>query len=363
MEITDYRPIMYAETQSDLLRTGDIIKLDLDDFKTIVRHESILPLLKQFNDEPAYVSKYWALLNQPCDMVHDPDKGRHLRSNLFLSPLQGLRSALRKGALGDLVHFESVKMPENVFTETYKTYLTDKAKRENPKPEAEAAKDYYPRLNRQFVEPAVSRIENDLAPVKGQFKDPNDVISTLKEYLKSDTNLTQSLNELEATEIWQKAIEKYQKEKEEAEKRNNSLTLKADAKDKLAALALNQLDSQGVFFYEPHARISKSDIDLSYVVLMQDMLTLKIDKEALSSGHLYDLLKKNRVLSLTENFSDRLLNIMGNYFSKIGTGDVRSDRIIELYTNTYRGQFFASEDQYKNFHKKTTAQPEAPPPK
>lgn len=345
---------MYNEGNPTLLLTGDIVRLELADFKSFVRHESFLNVLAQFEGDENYTSRLWAVLNQPCDMVHDPTKGRIFKSNLFLCPLQGLRSALKKGALGDIVHYESLKKPENALTEAYRKYFTEKVKRENPQPEGESPKDYNIRLNRDLIHPALERIESELATVSGQFHDPQDVLNALKEYYESDNNLVQSLAEFETTETWGRTVQDYQKSLEIAEKKNKSIILKSDAKNKLPTLYLNQLDSQGIFFYEPHKNISQPEHDLSYVILLQDLLTVKVKKESQNNGTLFELLKQKRVLSLTENFSDRLLNIMGNYFSKIGTGDVRPEKIIELYTDVYAGEFFIGEDQFKKFHSKQT---------
>lgn len=151
-------------------------------------------------------------------------------------------------------------------------------------------------------------------------------------------------------DLWKKGVAKFETTKAEAEKRNNSLILKANAQDRLASLGLNQLDSRGVFFYEPHTEISSKATDLAFVVLLQDMITVKVKKESQTDGSLYKLLLGKRALSLSENFSDRLLNIMGNYFSKIGTGDVRADKVVELYSTTFAGHFFTSEKEYKKFH-------------
>ncbi len=347
MLIADYKPIMYAETE--YLRTGDILRLDFEDFKSFVRHESILPLFQQFEGDASYSAKLWVLLNQPCDMVHDPENGRYFKSNVFLAPLQGLMSALRKGVIGDLVYFEDVRQPENVFIESYKTYLKSKIEAENPKGATEQPKDYGLRIH-ALIEPTLKRIEEELEPVKGQFHDPTDVLNVMKEYLAADANLVNSIEELGGQDLWKKGVAKFETTKAEAEKRNNSLILKANAQDRLASLGLNQLDSQGVFFYEPHAEISNKETDLAFVVLLQDMITVKVKKESQTDGSLYKLLLSKRALSLSENFSDRLLNIMGNYFSKIGTGDVRSDKIIELYSTTFAGHFFTSEKEYTKFH-------------
>ena len=189
-----------------------------------------------------------------------------------------------------------------------------------------------------------------MEPVKGQFHDPTDVLNVMKEYLAADVNLVKSIEEMGSQDLWKKGVAKFETTKAEAEKRNSSLILKANAQDRLASLGLNQLDSQGIFFYEPHSEISDKDADLAFIVLLQDMVTVKVKKDSQIDGSLYQRLMSKQALSLSENFSDRLLNVMGNYFSKIGTGDVRSDKIIELYSSIFAGNFFTSEKEYTKFH-------------
>ena len=60
------------------------------------------------------------------------------------------------------------------------------------------------------------------------------------------------------------------------------------------------------------------------------------------SGKLSRLLIEKRIASLKKNFSDRLLNIMGNYFSKIGTSDVMVNKVLHLYKKIYPSNFFLS---------------------
>ena len=108
------------------------------------------------------------------------------------------------------------------------------------------------------------------------------------------------------------------------------------------------MDSQGIFFYEPKKNLSKLNYDLSYIIQLEDIISLKINEKVQKSGKLFNLLIEKRVVSLTENFSDRLLNIMGNFFSKIGTEDIRSEELLDLYVKTYPDSFFMNENKFNN---------------
>lgn len=331
---------------SDSLRTGDVVCLTTDDFKSVVKYPEMLALLHQFEKDPNYRKCYWAVLNQPCDMVHD-DKGRRFKSNLFLVPLLGLKSALKKGVLGEVVHFETVRLPEKVFLEEYAKFQRDLARQQNPKLDNEDSKSHSIKVN-SIVDPGLRRLEEDLAPVKGKFSDPNQVLEVMLTYAKDSQTVTESLESFKTSPGWLKALAQYKEQRINAEKVNDLLILKADSESKLSSLFLNQRDSQGLFYYEPHPKLSAPEFDLSYVIVIQDMLTIKINVDVQEEGTLFRLLLSKRVVSLTENFSDRLLNIMGNYFSKIGTDDVEISSIFDMYKNTYPESFFLNKASYES---------------
>jgi hypothetical protein len=101
-------------------------------------------------------------------------------------------------------------------------------------------------------------------------------------------------------------------------------------------LFLNQQDSKGIFYFEPSIDLFNKEVnDFSYFIEIEDILTLKISEESIQNGQLVQLLSANRVVGLTRNFSDRLQNIMGNYFSKIGTADVKASGILALYSECF----------------------------
>ena len=106
------------------LKTGDVVSLGIDDFKKIVRHESIIDLFKQYSDDSKYKHCLWSVLNKACDMVHDEQKGRCFKNNLFLAPLQGLRDVLRERTLGkQLVAQRNAPSPKKFFIDSYKKFL------------------------------------------------------------------------------------------------------------------------------------------------------------------------------------------------------------------------------------------------
>ena len=343
--ISLYHSDMYESVDQMKLRTGDVIRLELEEIKSIVRHESVLSLFENYDQNGDYDSKLWAVLNKPCDMVHLPAHNRYFRNNLFLVPLQSLRTALKKGTLGELLHSDKIIAPEKLVLDNYKKYFTQKAKNDNSKEEHEDAKQYNIRLQEQIVNPVIEKIKaltEDLV-----VDHPEDLLEVLKTATKGNENIHSTFEEFQSSDYWKKPLANYNEKHQEILEKDSKIILKADvAKGKLAELTLNQLDSQGIFFYEPDSKISDPEHDLSYIIQLEDMITLKINREAQESGRLVDLLKEKRVVMLKRNFSDRLLNIMGNYFSKIGTPDVDSDKVLLLYKRIYKNDFFMDINDY-----------------
>ena len=124
--LENYNSIMYSDPLPKFLRTGDIVKLELCDFKEIVRDNAILKLFKSYENNPQYNQKLWAVLNKPCDMVHYEDEKtiRYFKNNLFLSPLQKLKDALRKGTLGSILHIEDTPNAKEFLLKTYKKFIS-----------------------------------------------------------------------------------------------------------------------------------------------------------------------------------------------------------------------------------------------
>lgn len=98
--------------------------------------------------------------------------------------------------------------------------------------------------------------------------------------------------------------------------------------------------------------IFNPDYYLSYMIQLGDLITLKIAQSVKKIGELSQLLQNKREAMLTSNFSDRLLNIMGNYFSKIGTPDVMSHEVFMLYKKVYPGEFFDDINEYNDYNRK-----------
>lgn len=347
--LDSYKNTMYESSLPPNLRTGDVVRLKLEDFQKIVRHEPILAVFKQFAEIETYSECLWAILNQPCDLVHDLEQQRTIKSNLFIAPLVGLKVALKKEMCGRLLHLDKLPKVTELFQASFKSFFHEKTRKETVRAAGEVEGTYWKRV-KSTVDTAVGKIAEIIKDGEGQFQDLQDVLSSLKEMFSVEAPaMAPMLDEFEKHGAWKGALEKYEGAIKEIESKNKAIILADDEqkRDTLAKLCNNQLDRQGIFFYEPSKSISTEEGDLAYVIQLQDMLTVKIKAEALTSGQLFELLKSTRKLSLTENFSDRLLNIMGNYFSKIGTQDVHANRVLELYSQVYPDKFFLTPKQFE----------------
>ena len=77
--LENYSSIMYSNDEDPHLRTGDVVVLELEDFKKIARHESMISLFEQYDKDPHYQRHFWAILNKSCDMVYDEKKEKALQ--------------------------------------------------------------------------------------------------------------------------------------------------------------------------------------------------------------------------------------------------------------------------------------------
>ncbi len=319
--LKNYPSVMYPE-KSFSLKTGDVVLLKIDDFKNIVKHDSILDLFKQYNNDLKYKHCLWAILNKACDMVQDKEKNRHFKNNLFLAPLQGLMDVLKEGVLGNSPFVQgNVPSLEQSFIESYKIFL-----KKNKEPE-------------KSIKSILKKIEGILKEGAEQTQSLDSLLDSLREYSKDSQILTENLIRFRKSEIWLKTVKSFNQEVKK-KKKESKINLNSSAiKNKLPKLFLNQMDSSGIFYYEPSTPLSSQGHDLSYIIQLDDMITLKIKEEVQKDGTLSNLLKEKRVISLTENFSDRLLNIMGIFFSKIGTPDVNPSSVIDLYIKSFPNSF------------------------
>ncbi len=350
--IQKYEDKMYEKPATGHLRTGDVVRLELNDIEKIARHESVLELFRHFDENPEYSPKLWAILNKSCDMVHEPENKRYFKHNLFLVPLQMLRSALRKGTLGDLLYSEDLIAPENLLTDAYKKYFSKKARYKNPYDSAIPQKQYYVDLNKTVIDPAVAKIKELIEGQVNEIDSLSELLNGLIKLTESNEEIQEDLKSLKKSDEWEEELNKYNKRKINAQEKNSKIILKTkEASIKIADLALNQLDSQGMFFYEPMINISNPTHDLAYIIQLEDLITIKIAEPVQQSGELIQLLQEKREAMLTRNFSDRLLNIMGNYFSKIGTPDIMSEDILLLYKNVFSGEFYTSINEYNEQNK------------
>ncbi len=316
---------MYADKPSKVLRAGDVITLTLEDVSRIARHPSILEVFKQYSEDLQYPRNLWAILNKPCDMIHDGENKRYFTANLFLSPLQGLKNVLKQKTVKEIL-FQQKRAMESV-RETFHQYIQ---KNKNTIP---SFKD--------TVTSLLYSVESEIESLET----PEEILDYLISYINKNKKNKQQVIDLESfrnSSIWKKNLKRHNPVKID----KSIIILKGDKPKPLVNLFRNQLDSQGIFFYEPHKDLSSVDHDLAYVIQIEDMITLKIKKEFQRNGELPEILIKNRKISLSESFSDRLLNIMGNYFSRIATDDVSISEVTDLYKKIYPETFFTSEKQF-----------------
>ncbi len=314
--IESYRPCMYSDGKDGMLRTGDVIELGTEDIKKIARHSAIYDLFKAYSKDSNYSHELWSVLNKACDMVHE--KGRYFSTNLFLCPLQGLLSAIERGTIEGVLKGKNLpKSPINFL----ETKFINFAKKE---------------LSKEAVN-AMSALFNKVKKSDGiKGSDPSEVLEAIIEALNinnpdSNAAAIDALQKFKSSTKWELDLQEYKKDSEEE---SSKIIIESNPK-KLISLSLNQFDSKGIFFYEPSKELSSFEHDMSYIIQLEDMITLKIKEESQKNGELLNILKANRKVSLSENFSDRLLNIMGNYFSKIATKDVIFSNIAKLYTKVY----------------------------
>lgn len=330
--ISQYKSQMYDGAPS-ILRTGDVVRLSPEDFRKFVRYESILPLIDDYSGNPDYAAHLWAVLNKPCDMVHD--ESRQFKNNLFLAPLQGFRSTMIKGPFRHFRHIPEKQPPQKAFLDLYRKYLAERARSEIAELEGEKPGEYSRRINQEYIDPIIGPLKEQMDSIDDPSEDPDNFMSYLKAFLEEQESLLSDVASFEDTPPWQKTRDQYAK----LAKDKSKILFKNSEAQEFSNLCLNQYDSKGVFFYEPHPAISSKDTDLTFIIQLEDMITVKVKDEAQKEGELVQLLSQNRLVSLTENFSDRLLNIMGNFFSKIGTNDVSSKPILSMYQNIYPDSF------------------------
>ena len=345
--LEQYNFKMYDSLDSSVgLRTGDIIKLNYEDFRKIARHDSLLRLFQDFENNPEYSQKFWVILNKECDMVHSSPQ-RYFIDNLFIAPLQGLKTIIKKGTLGrDILESNKGKPINEKLNEAYKKYFNQKTKKDNPRKDKEGGKDYNKRIQ-EITKPATGKFRKLISENIQDVSRPQNILESIKDFVEENQAIHEDILNFEKSKEWKQIIDDYKKEQQEVKGKSSKIILSKYGRNKLLSLALNQLDSSGIFFYEPNRKISSREFDLCYVVQIEDMLSLKVKKEIQCSGGLVELLKRNRVAILDRNFSDRLLNVMGNYFSKIGTPDVDIVKILELYRTTFPDSFFTSDEEYK----------------
>lgn len=332
----------FDEEPEKRLRTGDIVRLDLNDFRAILKNYELLePLLKSYDLNPKYKSKLWAILNKPCDMVHDGTQ-RFKSSSLFLAPLQSFLGELRK----DRIFAEYVLPPKTIepikdflislsknyfYGEANRFFTCDpKASLEEKKSIKEQRTNFQDIHHAWILEEVLNFLDGNEAP------DTTEEVFTLfseTEAVKGLPHIEGFLKNLPNETKWIDYKKNYEQTvKEMGEIHLNPKTINEMSK----TIFVNQMEIRGRFYYEPHASLFSSEVnDFSYILELEDMITLKVSESAVSNGSLVDLLKEKRLVGLTRNYSDRLQNIMGYYYSKIGTADIQSKVVLALYDECF----------------------------
>lgn len=347
--LRDYKPVMYRELdepEEQKLRTGDIIRLRLDDFSKLLKHFEILkPLLESYNNNSKYESCFWAILNKPCDMVHG--QGQKFKSNLFLCLLQSFRKELKQEHIfGEYVSPpQALKVPSAQITTLYQKYLSAKAKGIYPisndlskKEKAELSG-----LQKKFVGHQLQWATNEIFSYfedSEQISVYDEVLSNYQEQVLSDRNKSGSydhiiefLANLPSNDEWQR----YKKELQNQLDRIDEIRINSKkARSLVQTVFINQMETKGMFYFEPHENLYDEALcDFSYFIELEDILTLKLKDEVILNGTLVETLKEKRLVGLTRNYSDRLQNIMGYFFSKIGTKDVKGAEVLGIYDDCF----------------------------
>jgi len=310
------------------LRTGDVLKLTNDDFKYLAKHESIKELFNEFFQTEIFKHGYWAIINKPCDMVETKDGSRTFDTNLLLCPLRGFKSALKENILKGFLE-QNIKPPRDEFIRLFK----EEQKMFFHKQTKDTIKDHYERERRakDFANETAKRIKELTTTERTT---PQLFAAALLEILKRNKFQKDRVISIVNSDPWARYIIQF----ETSSKQQAKLKLDKNGIKSFASLCLNQFDSKGIFFYEPHNSISNKDIDLSFIIKLDEMISFKIRPDLIYHRRVSEFLRKKKILGLKENFSDRLLNIVGNYFSKIGTSDVSFTPILELYKKTNPGE-------------------------
>lgn len=343
-----YTNVMYRDTsivEEMRLRTGDVIELGVADFEKILKSFPILkPLLESYAGNAKYKSQLWTVLNKPCDMVHS--ESQKFKSNLFLCPLQSFRRELKKEHIFDEYISPPLGMenPADELKKIYVEYLEQKAKTifpinsETPKKDKKGLGE----KRKEFIKTEIGWAWDE---VFSSFEE----VEKLELYEKSLSSFIQKLEEenasgeydffinfiksLESSDSWKDYKIKYHAMIDGIDEvRINS----KKTTDLVQTVFINQMETKGMFYFEPHFNLYSEELcDFSYFIELEDIMTLKLKQDVIDSGELVKLLQHKRKVGLSRNFSDRLQNIMGYFFSKIGTKDVKGSDVLGIYDESF----------------------------
>ncbi len=342
-QLSAYSPVMYRDIEDDSrLRTGDVVLLDIKSFEKILRNFTLLkPLLESYQKNSKYQSNFWAILNKPCDMVHEGSQ-RFKSSSLFLAPLQSFLGEMKKERLFS----EFVLSPRTIpsVTKALISVYGDHLKK--------VATELFP-----LPDNATSSDKANLGKNKSIFREG--------QLTWAKANVFAGFNETESVEIVETALMAYAEKLVDDDQKyfrdfclslNNNvdwLEYKKEYDDQVKGVVeirvnpetlteltkmvfLNQMEIRGRFYYEPNINLYNKEVnDFSYIIELEDLMTMKVDERMVDSGDLVELLKNNRLVGLSRNYSDRLQNIMGHYYSKIGTPDVTAINVLGIYDKCF----------------------------
>lgn len=330
-DVSSYRSKMYvipSPDKKDLL-SGDIVILKSEDFEQIVLHPTMLNLLKQFEKEKPNRPSLWVILNKPCDMVYSKDS-RSFTSNLILVPLQGLKANIKNGGFLSKFRTQPPKAPSPVksINKFVFSFILTKVKEESPKPEELPQTEYLREVNSKVSEQIeTSGIKEKFEEASKDTNNPEEFMTTLVNWGNDNQPWGEIIDSYKSSKEW----ETYKEAVAKAKKEDEQIIIKEG--NGFSQLCNNQLDTQGVFFLEPHPRLLEYNYDACFILELEDMLTIKIKPEVQKNGFINELLASKRVLSLEPSFSARLQNFMTVYLGKVGTDDILSSEIIKFYQN------------------------------
>ena len=102
---------------------------------------------------------------------------------------------------------------------------------------------------------------------------PHDLLESIEQ--EAPEPICKDLNDFKNSEIWKDALKKFKESYFKKRQIEENIVLSKSAEKRITSLVLNQLDSEGIFYYEPSIHISDEKRDISYLIQIEDMITIK----------------------------------------------------------------------------------------